>query len=63
MAIVKHPAPDTPLTKEERHLVCDGLLCPECKGKNIERVGSNPDFINMNYGYDCNDCGAQWEGY
>lgn len=51
------------LSESERHAACEGRLCPICHGTNIKRVGGNPDFINMNYGYDCRDCGAQWEGY
>lgn len=51
------------LTDEERDKACRGELCPKCKGINIKCVGNNPDLMSMNYAYDCEDCGEQWEGY
>jgi predicted RNA-binding Zn-ribbon protein involved in translation (DUF1610 family) len=64
MTVVKHSVPlDIVLTAKERDLVCQGKICPECKGGNVEHVGSNPDGRSMNHAYDCSDCGAQWEGY
>ncbi len=53
------------LTAEQRDKVCQGLLCPHCKGDNIKNVGCNPDGINRNEAYDCQnpECGAEWEGY
>jgi hypothetical protein len=64
MAVKKHPLPaNIELTHEDRHRACEGRICPECKGFDIEHVGNNWDGINPNAAYDCLTCGAQWEGY
>jgi len=47
-----------------REAACKGEVCPQCLGEDsIENVGAVPDGINMNYAYDCTECGAKWEGY
>lgn len=40
-----------------------GEICPRCLSENIKQVGSNPDLLQMNMAYDCQDCGEPWEGY
>jgi hypothetical protein len=54
---------DWKFTEEQRDLVCEGKLCPRCLSTNVREVTHNPDLINLNIGYDCDDCQEQWEGY
>lgn len=50
-------------TEDQRDAVCKGELCPRCLGKNIKCAGAVPDGIHLNMGFDCLECGEQWEGY
>lgn len=50
-------------SESQREDVCSGKLCPECLGTKIKETGCAPDGMNMNYHYECEDCGEGWEGY
>ena len=51
------------LTDEERDAVCRGVFCPKCGSHNVKCVGCNPDGMNVNNAFDCQDCPTKWEGY
>jgi hypothetical protein len=58
MSFTYHPD----FTEAMRDAFCNGDKCPQCLGSNVKCVGAAPDGIRMNHFFDCEECGAQWEG-
>jgi hypothetical protein len=45
-----------------REAASKGQNCPRCRSCLVKYVGCVPDGIHMNQHFDCQSCGAQWEG-